>query len=248
MSVSITSNRGGFKNKLIGGDFRTSPWQRGTSFTAATTPANSDDTYLVDNWLLISDGNDIVDLSQDTDGELISTIQTINKQFGYVQVIENKNIQDLLDVASCSLSIEAKASAGLANIRATVLAWTSTADAVTSDVVGTWAGAGTDPTWATNWTAEVAGSNLALSTSYQTFTISNIVLDAASTANLAVVIWLDDTDGAVSDTLTIRRVQLEAGPVVTDFEDLGVGQVLRECQRYYAKTFPQGTAPAQSDG
>jgi hypothetical protein len=46
------------KNAIINGDFKVS--QRGTTFTSATTPANSDDTYLLDRWVLLSDGNDIV--------------------------------------------------------------------------------------------------------------------------------------------------------------------------------------------
>ena len=47
------------KNAIINGDFKIA--QRGTSFTAATTPLNDDDTYLLDRWKLLSDGDDVVD-------------------------------------------------------------------------------------------------------------------------------------------------------------------------------------------
>ena len=33
---------------------------------AATVPINSDDTYLLDRWVLLSEGNDIVDVTQET--------------------------------------------------------------------------------------------------------------------------------------------------------------------------------------
>ena len=50
------------KNYVINGDFRVA--QRGTSFTSATAPANSDGNYLLDRWIVLSDGNDIVDVSK----------------------------------------------------------------------------------------------------------------------------------------------------------------------------------------
>lgn len=55
----------GFRNHLINGAMMVA--QRGTSFTSTTTPANNDDTYLLDRWILLSDGNDIVDVTQATE-------------------------------------------------------------------------------------------------------------------------------------------------------------------------------------
>lgn len=46
----------------------------------------------------------------------------------------------------------------------------------------------------------------------------------------------------------IGRIQLEKGSVATEFEERSVQQDLDRCQRYYAKTFAQGTAVAQSAG
>src|SRR3990167_304736 len=74
------------RNALINGDFRVA--QRGTSFTGATTPANSDDTYLLDRWILLSDSNDIVDVTQSTDAptnglnSIALDVETVDKKFG----------------------------------------------------------------------------------------------------------------------------------------------------------------------
>jgi hypothetical protein len=52
--------------------------------------------------------------------------------------------------------------------------------------------------------------------------------------------------GTNAATFYITGVQLEAGTVATPFEHRSFGQELALCQRYYAKTFEQGTAPAQN--
>lgn len=41
-TVLASSPTGGFKNKIIGGDFTTNPWQRGTSFTGPTSAYTAD--------------------------------------------------------------------------------------------------------------------------------------------------------------------------------------------------------------
>ena len=51
-----------------------------------------------------------------------------------------------------------------------------------------------------------------------------------------------------SNNIFVTGVQLEVGSVATDFEHEDYGTTLAKCQRYYAKTFPQGTAPAQAAG
>ena len=56
---------------------------------------------------------------------------------------------------------------------------------------------------------------------------------------------LVSTNGA---TLNITGVQLEKGTQATAFDYRDHGNELRMCQRYFCKTFPQATAPAQSAG
>lgn len=221
-----------YQNALINGGMDI--WQRATTFT---TP--NDDTFGPDRWNFLLDGNGTWTFTRDTDvptGDfkysLKCTNVTLNKQCGIVQLIENIDAEKLQDKV-VSLSFYAKTSGTeIGNLRATVLSWTSTADAMTSDVVGTWAGNGTDPTWATNYTAEVAGSNKALTSSWQRFTIENFTLDTASINNLAIVIWVDDTTIAANDDFWITGVQLNTGTTASSFMPRYYTNELLLCQRY----------------
>jgi hypothetical protein len=113
-----------------------------------------------------------------------------------------------------------------------ILAWNSTADTVTSDVVSAWGGDGVTPTWATNWTAENTPQNLAPSNTWTRYSIT-ATLDTASTNNVAVFIWCDDMTTTLGDFLYITDVQLEVGSLATPFERKTTSTVIEECQRYY---------------
>jgi hypothetical protein len=241
-------------NVLINGDFRIS--QRGTTFDATTTPANSDDTVLLDRWVLLSDGNDAADISQETTTVPVGSfaaikldVETANKKFGILQIIEGKDAEALIgDV--CSLSFQARRTGtSIANLRAAVIAWDSTVDSVTSDVVSAWEAAGTNPTLVSNWTYENTPASLAaLTTSFQTFKIENISIDTSSTTNVAVFIWIDDVTTTTGDFIYITDVQLVLGPNATPFQRRLHTEELALCQRRLCKTFPQGVAPVQNVG
>jgi len=161
-------------------------------------------------------------------------VETANKKFGIVQLIENRDAIKL-DNKTVSVSFQAKTTADklIENLRVAVLSWDSTADTVTSDVVSDWAVEGTNPTWATNWTAENTASNLAITTSWAEYKVEGIDIDTASMANIAVVIWVDDTDGAVDDELFLSQIQLCEGGIALPFQPKSFAQELADCQRYY---------------
>ena len=107
--------------------------------------------------------------------------------------------------------------------------------------------AGTDPTLAANWTYEIVPTNLAMTTSYQTFRIENIAIDTASTTNVAVFIWQDLTTTTVGDFAYITDVQLEVGRACTDFDvrPFAIEEAL--CQRFAWSKTP-GTAKSLGEG
>ena len=224
--VTVPSLNGGalagFRNAIINGDFRVA--QRGTSFTGATVPLNSDDTYLLDRWVLLSDGNDIFDVTQSTEAptnglySCALDVETTNKKGGILQIIERKNCIGLIG-QQVTFSFWAKVSATtkLDNVKCAILAWSSTADTVTSDVVSAWGVEGTNPTLATNWTYENTPANLSVTTTWARYTVT-ATIDTASTTNIAVFIWSDVTDTTAGDFLYVTDAQLERGSVATPFE------------------------------
>jgi len=228
----------GFRNRLFNGSYAVA--QRGTTFASGS---NNDDTYNLDRWYVLSDGNDIVDITQNTAAAppeqkfcIALDVETINKKFGVAQIIENINCADLQG-QTVTLSFQAKVSATtkLDNVKCAVVAWSGTADSVTSDIISAWGAEGTNPTLIANATYENTPANLNVTTSWATYTVS-APIDTASTNNVIVFIWSDVTDTTLGDFLYLAGVQLEAGSVATPFERRPYGTELALCQRYYQKS------------
>jgi len=242
------------RNGIINGCMRL--WQRGSSFTAATVPDNGDDHYLIDRWILLSDGNDIVDITQGTApprGSYRSAslqVETANKQFGLLQILEARDSARFIGNI-VSLSFKAKMGASDDNthsLKACILTWRSTADAVTSDIVDVW---GATPTFVANWTSENMSGSKPLTTSWQTITMDSIKIVPTSLSvatNIAVFIFCDQTNGVVDDVIEITDVQLEVGPYATPFEHRPFALEVELCQRYYEKSFNIDTTPAVNIG
>ena len=241
-TAAITSGLTGFRNRIINGEFGVA--QRGTSFVSG---ANNDDSYNLDRWYVLSNGNDAVDITQETSTvptnqltAIALDVETANKKFGIAQIIEQKNCIGLIG-GNVTLSFKAKVSSTtkLDNVKAAVVAWSGTADTVTSQIISAWGAEGTDPTLIANATFENTPANLSVTTSYATYTLTANV-DTASTKNLIVFIWSDVTDTTAGDFLYITDVQLEAGSTATDFERRPYETELAFCQRYYYR-FLSGT-------
>jgi len=233
------SNPVGFRNALINGDYSIA--QRGTSFTS-TGSANNDDAYTLDRWYILSDGNDAIDVTQETSvvptnqlTAIALDVETTNKKFGIAQIIEQKNCVGLIG-NTVTLSFQAKVSATtkLDNVKCAIVAWSGTADTVTSDIISAWGAEGTNPTLIANATYENSPVNLNVTTSYAKYVVSATV-DTSSTKNIIVFIWSDVTDTTAGDFLYITDVQLEPGSQASGFEFLPIDVSLGRCQRYYQK-------------
>lgn len=235
-------------NELINGEFAF--WQEASIIDSTTTPANNDDTYICDQWILLSDGNDVVDVSRGSTSPptgskyfLHSEVETINKKFGFFQPIENLNS---LKYAGEKASLSFQVKGTLDNCRAAIISWDGTADTITSDIVSAWNVEGTDPTLVTNWTYENTPSNIALTTSWVEHKIENISIDTSGMTNIGIFIWADDTDGALSETLEIGKVKLELNSVCTKFVPLSIFDELKRCQRFFEKSYNLETDPGSS--
>jgi hypothetical protein len=159
-------------------------------------------------------------------------VETEDDKFGVAQIIENINCADLQG-QTVTLSFQAKVSATtkLDNVKCAIVAWSGTADSVTSDIISAWGAEGTNPTLIANATYENTPANLNVTTDWATYTVS-APIDTASTNNVIVFIWSDVTDTTAGDFLYLAGVQLEAGAVATPFERRPFGDELALCQRY----------------
>jgi hypothetical protein len=249
--VFATPASGGInKNYLINGGFAVA--QRGTSFTS-TAGANNDDTYTLDRWYILSDGNDAIDVTQDTttvptNGQfaIALDVETVNKKFGIATIIENKDCVGLIgNTVTFSFKAKVSATTKLNNVKAAIVAWSGTADTVTSDIISAWGGDGVTPTLIADATFENTPANLSLTTSYATYSVSAAV-DTASTKNIILFIWSDVTDTTLGDFLYIAESKLELGSSATAFQYAGgtIGSELSSCQRYYFRAKHDG---AQGD-
>lgn len=218
----------GNRNAIINGDMRIN--QRQVSSVA-------DDAFCLDRWNILSDGATIT-VGQSTvapsDGKFSLSMQsgTNAKKFGCVQYIENLNCVGMFG-QTVTLSFKARVSnaTNLPNIKAGILSWSSSPDALTSDFVSSWGASGTTPTLITNWTFENTPSNLGVTTSWATYRVQGVV-DTANAANVAVFIWSDGTANTTSDVLYVTDVQCEIGTIATPFERRSMAEELGNCQRY----------------
>jgi hypothetical protein len=238
-NIDTTGTSAVNKNYLINGGFAIA--QRGTSFTASN---NNDDAYTLDRWYILSDTNDVIDVTQDTttvptNGQfaIALDVETVNKKFGIATIIENKDVIGLVgNTVTFSFKAKVSSTTKLDNVKAAIVAWSGTADTVTSDIVSAWNVEGTNPTLIANATYENSPVNLNLTTSYATYSVSAAV-DTASTKNIILFIWSDVTDTTLGDFLYIAESKLELGSTATAFEYAGgtLQGELAACMRYYLK-------------
>ena len=236
-ATGATGNSATNKNYLINGSFAVS--QRATSFTSS---ANNDDAYTLDRWYILSDGNDAIDVTQETstvptNGQfaIALDVETANKKFGIAQIIENKNCLGLIgNTVTFSFKAKVSATTKLDNVKAAIVSWSGTADSVTSDIISAWGAEGTNPTLIANATFENTPANLSVTTSYATYSVTAAV-DTASTKNVIVFIWSDVTDTTAGDFLYISEAKLEVGSSASAFENRDIGVEILQCQRYYQR-------------
>lgn len=141
------------------------------------------------------------------------------------------------------LQFNAKCSA-TTTLRFAILEWTGTADAVTSNVVLSWtSGTFTAGNFflASSLTVTATGS-ASVGTGFTSCTLSGTV--SASCNNLIVFVW---TDAAAAQNVTVElaEVVLCDADLPRDWLPDPLPAEFARCQRFYQKTFADGTAPAQ---
>jgi hypothetical protein len=236
------ANTFGFKNRSINGAMVIDQRNAGTSFTVP----NANGYGSCDRWASIAGATSTWTMQRVSSGlanfayalQAGRNASSSSTSVLYIgQVIETNNCQDLAG-QSVTLSFYAKAGAN----------FSASSSALTVEL---WTGSGTDQGWTSltsaTWTSQalIINTSKVLTTTYQQFTSTATV--PAGTNEIAIRFWYTGVGTAgANDWFQITGVQLEKGSTATSFDYRPYGTELALCQRYFYKTFPQATAPAQN--
>jgi len=118
-------------------------------------------------------------------------------------------------------------------------------DTIPATLVTAFGADSTDPTLGANVAVITAAESKSVTTSWQSFSVSVTV--PTNSKNIICAIW-SDADFAANDTLSIAEAGLFTASVVQAWTPRLFGEELRLAYRYYWKSFPLETAPAQNAG
>jgi hypothetical protein len=260
----LTANNFAGRNRIIGGDFTTNPWQRGTSFSAIANAAYSADRWVnhyvtaaVQTASKAADAPTAAQSGTFTQHSLSLAVTTADTsiaagdRFGLFHAIEglnaasfgfgqagSRNVTLSFWVKGTKTGIHCVRLANSAENRCYVAEYTinstNTWEYKTITIPVDTAG-----TWLyTNGIGVFLTFVLMSGTNFHTSANTWITSNLLATSNQ--VNALDST----SNTFKIALVQLEAGSVATTFDARSVGDELALCQRYFQKSYNQETALA----
>jgi hypothetical protein len=237
-----------------------SVWQYGPTISSVTPVAgsNNDGSYGPDQWIILGEVDNAVVATKETTNvptgcatAIKLTGQGISNKFGIFQPIENL-VTKRYAGGKASFQFQARqfGSGFFTKIRAAILVWTGTADAITRDPIVTWAAEDTNPSsLAANWAwAAQPTSTIILTTSYVKFKFENISIPSNAT-NLGIFIWGEDKSyGAGSDGFYVGRVGINRGISCGRLPPQDINSELPKCQRFLTKTHALEQPPINRNG
>lgn len=236
----------GFKSQLRNGDYNV--WQRGAAGAASIAViGGASSVYTVDRWALTTPNNAAATVSQQaglTNGsQWCARVQRNNGQTGtgftffehaftLDQIIPMRGqIMTVSFYARCGANYSpASSSMGISLITGTGAARTFGSIAYTGEV-------------------DCISTSTTLSTSIAKVTATGTVVVPTNTTQMALVVFMNSTGTAgAADYFEIDEAQLEVGSTATVFDRRPFEIDLKHCKRFYQKSFPYATAPAQTGG
>jgi len=217
----------GRKNAIINGNFDI--WQRGTSFTATG--------YTADRWNAIVSGTGTTTISQQS--FTLGQTDVPNEPKYYLRVAKSSGAASGDYLSSKNESVRTFAG------QATVISFYAKASASTTltPTIRQNFGTGGSPSSVN----DAVKSDISVTTSWQKFTITH-TFDSISGKTLGtngndnIELFFNIQNGA-GDSVDFAQFQWEKGTVATNFEVRPIAEELELCQRYYAKSYNQATAP-----
>jgi hypothetical protein len=249
-------------NAIIGGDFSTNPWQRGTSFAAIATAA-----YSADRWVASYVTGGVVTVTQTVDAPTVAQAGRLTNHCLMIDCTTTEGALVAGDVFRMSQAVEGYNFFPLAQ-RAMILSFWHKHTKTGTYCVSV-RNSGLDRSYVAEYTQAVT----------DTWELTTITISASPSAGTwvyttGVGLWVDFTvlSGSTFQTTAnawqtgnfsatanqvngldntannfrIALVQLEAGSVATEFESRTFNEEMALCQRYYNKTYDDGTTPGTS--
>lgn len=242
-AVQKVVTAGAASHNLLNDSLTHDNWLGGVTFNDFT-----DDTYGPTLWNMLHNGQnpDVAGVAGGSTDPftryLQCTFDSASSQFGIVQFLDS---EASIPLRGQTVSISADLwGTAVTNMRMAPVAWTGTADTLTSDIVGTW-GAGS-PTLATNWAYVGTPASIAITSTRTRYKVEGLAIGSGQ-KNLGLFIWTPDLE-ASTDVINIARVKMEIGELASPFAPTGPMTELARISKYYWKTFPITTAPAQAVG
>ena len=248
------------KNIIIGGNFSTNPWQRGTTFTSAASS-----TFYADRFKWAQAGTGVVDIIKTTDSPTAAQSGIYSTSCFEIDVTTADAAMAAADTYYIDYRVEGYDFAQLIDRAATLSFWVKTtvtgvytvgiSNNVDAAYVAEYTVNSSD-TWekitltftppasflqnSTNGVGARMYFNIASGSNYN----ASPVLDWTNSNSLYSSSNQVNGMSSASNTFRIALVQLEAGSAATPFEIRSVSEELALCQRYFSKSYPQGVAPA----
>jgi len=253
------------KNIIMGGDFTTNPWQRGTSFVSPVINTNVADRFA---WAV--NGTAVVTITKNADSPTAAQSGVFSTSCLQIAVTTADTVIAATDFSFLRQRIEGYDFCNIAQRNFTLSFWVNfNKTGIYCINVRNSAG---DRSFVSEFTVNSINTwekktiNISPSPTAGTWNYTNgiglevdFVLMAGSTFSTATLnVWqtgnffasTNQVNGVDSNTNIFKfaLIQIEAGDKATPFEQISAENVLLNCQRYYFKTFPQATVPAQNSG
>jgi len=236
----VTSINGGqlagLRNRLINPRFDV--WQRGTSFAVTSAAV----VYTADRWFGNAGGATAATYSQQNSSSInqygirvqrnsgSTSTQTLNLR-QIVESLDARTLQNITVTISATLTAGANFSAASSQVFLLLTTGTGSDQGSASLLAGSWTGS-------TN-VVNTAVTISATATRYS----ATVTLPAGVQEIAAGIYYVPVGTAGANDWVQVDTFQLEVGSVATTFEQRPIGMELALCQRYYAKSYAQGTTP-----
>jgi len=235
-----------FRN-IVGDNGGMEVWQRGAGSSASIAVGASTTAYTADRWYVTTGANQasvIAAVAGLTNGSnLAAKVTRNNAQTGTTAYIFGfpLDTDELARMRGQKVTISAAVKSG-AN-------WSPASGTINLDFyTGTGAVGKRGGGFSSETHVATATLNLGTSTQGTISGVGSVVVPTGATQGELQFTWSPSGTAGADDSITIDDVQLEVGVFASQPERPPFETMIRRCKRHYRKTFPYGTAPAQSAG